>query len=273
MPGAEDVGKCLIVYILSLIVLDCNKQSLGVIRDPGTQDGISTPTLLSASAQLNQRPVNIKRHIHLPRCYLFHSRSSRLRPRHDRRGERRNALSDFAWGTFHLLQRQRNISQPNITYNTRGYSCLSDEPCGLNYTITGAEHFNAAVNYSQIWYRQNSFPVVQDDDDDDASPEDRVGRLRFQTYNGLDCLQVGGEDDDGEVEAWYAWNCNNVNGTCETVPYDVKSFAIVPVEEDDQGDDDCYVAAEYASDGARSRVEGSLVALLAVFTVAAMFLQ
>ncbi|KAF2167985.1 hypothetical protein M409DRAFT_53920 [Zasmidium cellare ATCC 36951] len=173
---------------------------------------------------------------------------------------------------FTCFNVNETFSQPNITYNTRGYSCLSDEPCGLNYTITGAEHFNAAVNYSQIWYRQNSFPVVQDDDDDDANPEDRVGRLRFQTYNGLDCLQVGGEDDDGEVEAWYAWNCNNANGTCGTVPYDVKSFAIVPVEEDDQGDDDCYVAAEYANAGARSRVGGSLVALLVAFVIAATFL-
>ncbi|KAK4495783.1 hypothetical protein PRZ48_013051 [Zasmidium cellare] len=163
------------------------------------------------------------------------------------------------------------FSRPNVTYNTRGYSCLNDEPCGFNYTIIGAEHFNDAANYSQIWYRQNSFPVVDSDDDENA--EDIVGRLRFQTYNGLDCLQLGGEGANvGKVEPWFAWNCNSINGTCGTVPYDVKSFAIVPIEQEDQGDDDCVVTAEYANAGASSRVGGSLMALLVAFAAAAMFL-
>lgn len=161
------------------------------------------------------------------------------------------------------------FTQTNITYSTAGYSCLNGVSCGVNYTLAGAQHFNNDANYSQIFYRQNSFPVSSNDDPDNA--DDRVGRLRFQTYSHHDCIQ-GDQNNDNETDPWYRWDCNNVNGTCGTVPYSVRSFRLLHVEQDDQADSGCVVDAVYGA-GARPKVQGGLVALLFACTLAVMFLQ
>ncbi|KAI6915013.1 hypothetical protein KC334_g273, partial [Hortaea werneckii] len=100
------------------------------------------------------------------------------------------------------------FSQPNKSYTTGGYSCLGDNLCGINYTISGVENFNVSANYSSMYYQY----FVSGGNVEDAVGT--VGFFQVQTYGAENCMQ-GGPDDGRSLYPWVRWSCQS-EGDCTT---------------------------------------------------------
>lgn len=152
---------------------------------------------------------------------------------------------------YQCFDMNRTFTDPNVTSTANGE---------VQYTLTGSEHFNNAVNYSQIFYKQR-VPTASEEDNSEA-----IGLLYLQTYNGADCLQVGppGPMQNETLEPWIRWSCASSEGECSTLPYSVVSFAVVPVPEN-ENDGQCVIAAVYGTSGAGRAVRNmAAVGIVAV---------
>jgi hypothetical protein len=129
------------------------------------------------------------------------------------------------------------FSNPNTTH-VAGVGCRN---CGATYSIFGAQHFNAKIDYRQIWYRQ-------------PGPEDgkqaRVGITALPVEN---CREGAVAPDKKSIYPWYRWSCASEDGECDTLSYGIKSFRISHIADDEVGDDDCDVAEERGGSDAEGR--------------------
>lgn len=153
------------------------------------------------------------------------------------------------------------FTHPNITYSTAGYGCATSEPCGVNYTLSGASNFSPTANYSNVYFQ---YPSIGDEG------PDSIGNIAFQTYGGENCLQGIPEPDDGvSIYPWVEWSCHS-EGNCSTVPYSVKSFVIRPVTDAEEKDGRCVLheaqggGGEFAESAAGRLGMGLLPAVMMV---------
>ncbi|KAI7535210.1 hypothetical protein KC331_g12149 [Hortaea werneckii] len=134
------------------------------------------------------------------------------------------------------------FSQPNKSYTTGGYSCLGDNLCGINYTISGVENFNVSANYSSMYYQY----FVSGGNVEDAVGT--VGFFQVQTYGAENCMQ-GGPDDGRSLYPWVRWSCQS-EGDCTTLPYNIKSIGLNPTDKyNDDDNDQCYIANALGGSG------------------------
>ncbi|GAB1736100.1 hypothetical protein NU219Hw_g6151t1 [Hortaea werneckii] len=134
------------------------------------------------------------------------------------------------------------FSQPNKSYTTGGYSCLGDNLCGINYTISGVENFNVSANYSSMYYQY----FVSGGNVEDAVGT--VGFFQVQTYGAENCMQ-GGPDDGRSLYPWVRWSCQS-EGDCTTLPYNIKSIGLNPTDKyNDDDNDQCYMANALGGSG------------------------
>ncbi|RMY20668.1 hypothetical protein D0867_03847 [Hortaea werneckii] len=134
------------------------------------------------------------------------------------------------------------FSQPNKSYTTGGYSCLGDNLCGINYTISGVENFNVSANYSSMYYQY----FVSGGNVEDAVGT--VGFFQVQTYGAENCMQ-GGPDDGRSLYPWVRWSCQS-EGDCTTLPYNIKSIGLNPTDKyNDDDNDKCYIANALGGSG------------------------
>lgn len=161
------------------------------------------------------------------------------------------------------------FSNPQTNYSTGGLECQSEFSCGVSYQVIRWSVPFSQHNYSQVYYSQTTNAA------EEASESDEKGRLTLQTYNGLNCLQVGGEpsENGGQIQPWYRWDCNS-NGDCADLPYSVRSFSIWRMDSDDVGDDDCSLAQSYGSSvsGSGQEMQARGFTVLAVAFMALAFL-
>jgi hypothetical protein len=142
------------------------------------------------------------------------------------------------WTCFNLNE---TFTQPNVTYNQRGYTCSGNEPCGVNYTMFGADNFDATANYSQVFYSQQGLNAFKEE-------EPELGSLIFQVYSGYRCSDLG---DNRTIQPWVRWSCAS-EIDCAVVPFNIRSFAMLPSSSlsDDAKKRDCDVGREYGGSGA-----------------------
>ncbi|KAJ2989721.1 hypothetical protein NUW58_g3324 [Xylaria curta] len=88
---------------------------------------------------------------------------------------------------------------------------------------------------------------------------------RVNIYNGDDCLQAVSPDNREEFLPWISWTCySSEDDQCRTAPYNIKSFVIIPLDDDDK-DGKCLDFA-VGGDSARSlpHTFGALVTAIVV---------
>ncbi|RWA06114.1 hypothetical protein EKO27_g8989 [Xylaria grammica] len=178
-------------------------------------------------------------------------------------GDDSKAIS-FSTSSYPLVQSCFNLDEifaNNSTGGVRNSSSTSTSDRGLRWVITNSEAWDPNGNYSHVKYEQLD-PTGRDDDDDG---EITWSSRRVNIYNGDDCLQASSPDDEEELLPWFSWTCHSSEDDhCRTVPYDIKSFFILPLDDDDM-DGKCLDFALYGA-SARSlpHTLGALVTTMVV---------
>ncbi|GAW20518.1 hypothetical protein ANO14919_100240 [Xylariales sp. No.14919] len=178
-------------------------------------------------------------------------------------GDDSKAIS-FSTSGYPLVQSCFNLNEifaNNSTGGVRNSSSTSTSDQGLRWAITNSEAWDPNGNYSHVKYEQLD-PTGRDDDDDGKIT---WSSRRVNIYNGDDCLQASSPDDEEELLPWFSWTCHSSEDDhCRTVPYDIKSFIILPLDDDDM-DGKCLDFALYGA-SARSlpHTFGALVTVMVV---------
>ncbi|KAK5636139.1 hypothetical protein RRF57_011851 [Xylaria bambusicola] len=129
---------------------------------------------------------------------------------------------------------------------------------GIRWAIINAQAWDPTGNYSHVKYEQLN--TLGKNEDDDATYASR----RVNIYNGEDCLQVASSNGE-DVAPWFGWTCHSSSDdNCRTSPFNIKSFIIIPIDDDDR-DGKCLDFAEEGV-GARSfpGTFGPLISAIAV---------
>ncbi|KAI0444216.1 hypothetical protein F4803DRAFT_274883 [Xylaria telfairii] len=150
-----------------------------------------------------------------------------------------------------------NMSSPHVT---------SPNDRGIQWVISNSQAWDPTGNYSHVTYEQLD-PNGRDDDKDGKIT---FASRRVNIYNGEDCLQVSSPDDEEDLLPWFGWTCHSSKDDhCRTAPYNIKSFVIIPIDDDHQ-DGKCLDFALYGA-GARS-VPGTFGALVSAIVVGFLLL-
>ncbi|KAI1734035.1 hypothetical protein F4680DRAFT_439547 [Xylaria scruposa] len=147
-------------------------------------------------------------------------------------GDDSKAIS-FSTGSYTPVQSCFNLDEiftKNSTGGVRNSSSTSTHDQDVQWTITNSQAWDPKGNYSHVRYEQLD-PTGKDDDDDGKVT---WSSRRVNIYNGDDCLQAPGPDDEKELLPWFSWTCHSSSDDhCRTAPYNIKSFIIFPLDHDD----------------------------------------
>jgi hypothetical protein len=152
------------------------------------------------------------------------------------------------------------FTNPNVTFappsNTTPYR---DEFDGVRYTIGDSTGWAPdAFNYSQVFYTQRRSNVNGEED------SSLVGNIMLRAYNETGCPGSATNVSAGE---WYSWNCANEDGSCNVLPFSVRSILIgFPDGKYSVGEKGCVAAVEFNA-GSKTRAALHVLAN-AVFGVA-----
>lgn len=139
----------------------------------------------------------------------------------------------------------------------------SAPPKGVEWELWNRDAFDAGTNYTNVWFRQQNLTG-------DAE-EGGAGRWVFYTYAFEDCEQVGGDDFEPDEYPWFESSCQTAKeGSCQTLPQTVKSFALGPADNYNEMHGGCEAWAEMGA-APQLAPRGPAVAALAA-GIAAYFL-
>ncbi|SMR45040.1 unnamed protein product [Zymoseptoria tritici ST99CH_3D1] len=154
------------------------------------------------------------------------------------------------------------FTHPNTTYShpTDGIA-PSREFDLMRYTISNSAGWSPdRFNYSQIFYTQRWADPNRPDD------TSRVANIMFRAFNESRCPGYG---KDVGAAGWYSWNCASENGSCNVLPFGVKSIMIGhPDGKYSPGDKGCIAAVKLNAGHTTSAASCSMLA--AVLGVAAL---
>ncbi|KAI1123986.1 hypothetical protein F5Y10DRAFT_250767 [Nemania abortiva] len=179
-------------------------------------------------------------------------------------GDDSKAIS-FSTASYPIVQSCFNLAEifaDNSTGGVRNTSSTSSNDEGIRWAITNSQSWDPNGNYSHVKYEQLD-PTGKDDDDDGKIT--RSSR-RVNIYNGDECLQASSPENREELLPWFSWTCHSSEDDhCRTAPYNIKSFIILLIDNDDDMDGKCLDFALYGA-GARGlpHVFGALVSAIVV---------
>ncbi|KAI1110107.1 hypothetical protein F5Y14DRAFT_430276 [Nemania sp. NC0429] len=180
-------------------------------------------------------------------------------------GDDSKAIS-FSTGSTTPVQSCFNLNEifaKNSTGGVRNSSSSSTHARDVRWTITNSQAWDPKGNYSHVGYEQ---PDSTGKDDHDNAP---WASRRVNIYNGDDCFQAAGPDDEKELLPWFSWTCDSSSDDrCRTVPYNIKSFVIIPLDDDDM-DGQCL---DFALRGASARGLPHMFGVLVTAMVVGLFL-
>lgn len=132
---------------------------------------------------------------------------------------------------------------------------------GVDYMLTNRGSFDAATNYTNVWYQQANQTGKPGED----------GTWVFYTYAFADCVQNGGDAFDPKDYPWFETSCQTKDGgECQQLPQPVKSFAIGPAAAYNAGHGKCEAWAKL---GDASTLNRRTSALLVVAATMASFIM
>ncbi|KAI1152123.1 hypothetical protein F4825DRAFT_450811 [Nemania diffusa] len=182
-------------------------------------------------------------------------------------GDDSKAIS-FSTASYPIAQSCFDMSEIFANNSTGGFRNMSSLTTsdsnyeGIRWAVSNSQAWDATGNYSHVKYEQLD-PTGQDDDDDGKAT---WASRRVNIYNGEDCLQTSPGDDNTKDELpWFGWTCHSSEDDhCRTAPYNIESFVILPINNDDQ-DGKCLDFALQGA-GAQSFPEafGALVSAIVV---------
>lgn len=159
------------------------------------------------------------------------------------------------------------FSQSNTTGSQNGTTPFSnpdqlDQPNRIDWLIHNLDNYDSNVNYSRVWYEQNS-EIGKVEEGVDA-------RWVLYVYPFEDCKQTGGDSFDKDKYPWFETSCQTKEGgQCRTLPNAIKSFGLNRAEEYNEGHGGCEA---WAYMGAAPRLKGWSLGLVGTAVCATVFL-
>ncbi|KAF1831071.1 hypothetical protein BDW02DRAFT_464173, partial [Decorospora gaudefroyi] len=127
----------------------------------------------------------------------------------------------------------------NQSHNLGGMTLADGRDPGIHWQLKNKDSYDPQGNYTTILYRQHiAYP-----DSDDQEPGHFAIR-RVTIYGGHGCTELDPNDDDKLLD-WYGFSCwSEDEGTCGYTGYNIRSFSVQPLEEEDRNGDVCWVFAQ-----------------------------
>ncbi|KAI1348381.1 hypothetical protein F5Y01DRAFT_292511 [Xylaria sp. FL0043] len=176
-------------------------------------------------------------------------------------GNDSDAIS-FSTSSYPIVQSCFNLDEI-FANNSTGVNLSSTGADGhpIRWIIHNSNAWDPKGNYSHVRYEQLD-PTGQDDDEDGKIT---WASRRVNIYNGENCLQTSSPDDEKELLPWFGWTCHSSEDDhCRTAPYNIKSFVVIPLDNDDMNGKCLDFALYGASARSLPHLFGALVTAIGV---------